>query len=235
VAKLTGQALVDRLCSRIGSAATPTAAQRLAALTKLNEAEQWIAQQGSFKHLEREDMLTLPNNATLVAVPSWVDVGKTMSIGLPDGNGEVKILPSDQWRRDTKYTYGAWNLSTPKTCKIAADASGALFVFFDRQNTSGGNLVYPISAQQLPNTITDSASAGTGSSLPEGYETSILLKRAEFEAKREVRAPVSDAEREDLAANMGRFFDQYRSSKEFPKPDIENKARKVSEQLAEGR
>lgn len=236
MAKLPGNRLIDRICERLGwgsgGVGGGSAAQRAAALTLLQESENWIAQQGSFKHLEREESVTLLTGTNIVAVPSWVDIGKTMSMGLPDGNGDVKILPSDRWRRDTKHTYGAWGLTTPATCKIAADSSGAFFFWFDRTNGSGGNLVYPLSAQQLPNTLADNGVAV--SSLPEGYETSLLLKRAEFEGKREIRAIVTDQERADLAQQMERFFDQYRSSKEESRPDTESIRRKMSERLVEG-
>lgn len=232
---LTGQALINDLSARLGYAATPTADQRAAALKLLQAAEVWIAQQGSLKYLERDTTITLGNGLDFIDMPGWVDFGKTMSLSLPDGNGELKILPADQFRRDTKYTYGAWNLTSPKSCHIARDTTGATIRFiFDRSNATGGNLVYPFSAQQLPNTITDSATAGTGSSLPEGYEISLLLKRAEFEGKREVRSLVSQKEYEDLDAQMEHFFDQYRSSKEQPKPDSEQMARKKSEFTREG-
>lgn len=235
MAKLTGQALIDQLSARFGYGAVPTVAQRAAALSLLQAAEIWIAQQGSFKHLERETTLTLGNTLDFIDLPSWVDFGKTMSLGLPNGNGELKILPSDQFRRDTKYTYGAWRLTSPQSCHLALDTTGATQRFiFDRANTTGGNLVYPFSAQQLPNTIVDDTNPAHGSSLPDGYEISILLKRAEFEGKREVRALVSQKEFDDLDAQMGHFFDQYRSSKEVPKPDSESLARKKSELLREG-
>lgn len=233
MAKLTGQALVTRLCDRLGQAGT--AAHRLAALDLLNDAEKWFASIGSFKHLEREGTVTLPNAAISVTVPDWVDIGKTMSLSLPNGNGELKILPADQFRRDTRYTYGAWGLTQPASCHLTADSAGIVSFTFDRANATGGNLVYPLSAQQLPNTITDSASAGTGSSLPDGYEVTILLKRAEFEGKREIRAIVTDQERRDLDRSVEAFLDQYRSSKERPMPDSETERRKVSEALQEGR
>lgn len=233
MAKLTGQALINRLCDRLGW--TGTSAQRAAALDILNDNEKWFASLGSFKHLEREDTVTLNDAASSAAVPTWADVGKTMSLALPNGNGELKILPADQFRRDTKYTYGAWGLTSPTSCHIAADSSDVLSFYFDRANTTGGPLVYPFSAQQLPNTITDSASAGTGSSLPDGYEVTILLKRAEFEAKREIRAIVTDQERRDLDVQVVAFLDQFRSSSERPMPDSEKEKRKMSEALAEGR
>lgn len=232
---LTGQAIVDEICARLGYGATPTAAQRASALKLAQAAESWIAQQGSFKYLERDTTITLANGLDFIDMPAWVDYGKTMSIGLADGNGELKILPADQFRRDTKYTYGAWKLTSPTSCHIARDTTGATVRFiFDRSNATGGNLVYPFSAQQLPNTITDSATANTGSSLPSDYDTSLLLKRAEFEGKREVRALVSQKEFEDLETQLGHFFDQQRSSKEQPKPDSEQLARKKSELLKEG-
>lgn len=230
---LTGQALIDDLSARLGFGAVPTAAQRAAALKLLQAAEGWIAQQGSLKYLERDTTITLANGLDFIDMPAWVDFGKTMSLSLPDGNGELKILPADQFRRDTKYTYGAWNLTSPKSCHIARDTTGATIRFiFDRSNTTGGNLVYPFSAQQLPSTLADDTN--THSSLPDGYEISLLLKRAEFEGKREVRALVSQKEFEDFEAQMGHFFDQYRSSKEQPKPDSEQMARKKSELIREG-
>jgi len=232
---LTGQALIDNLSARLGYGATPSAAQRAAALALLQAAESWIAQQGSLKYLERDTTLTLTPGLDFIDMPAWVDFGKTMSLALPDGNGELKILPADQFRRDTKYTYGAWNLTSPKSCHVARDTTGATIRFiFDRSNATGGNLVYPFSAQQLPNTLSDSAAAGTGSSLPGDYDISLLLKRAEFEGKRETRSLVSQKEFDDLDAQMGRFFDQYRSSKEQPKPDSEQLARKKSEMIREG-
>jgi hypothetical protein len=230
---LTGQALITDLSARLGYAATPTADQRAAALKLLQAAEAWIAQQGSFKYLERDTAITLGNGLDFIDLPAWVDFGKTMSLALPDGNGELKILPADQFRRDAKYTYGAWNLTAPMSCHIARDTTGATLRFiFDRTNATGGNLVYPFTAQQLPNTLDDTTN--THSSLPEGYEISLLLKRAEFEGKREVRGLVSQKEFDDLDAQMGRFFDQQRSSKEQPKPDSEQLARKKSELLREG-
>lgn len=234
MAKLTSDLLITRLCDRMGWSSVAASAQRAASLRLLQESENWIAQQGSFKHLERPSTLTLANAASTVALPSWVDPGKTMSISLPNGNGELRYYPRDQFRRDTTYTYQAWGLTSPKSWTLSLDTTGVTFtVEFDRTNATGGNLVYPFSAQQLPATLTDANT--TSSSLPEGYETSLLLKRAEFEGKREVRAIVTDQERKDLDIQLERFFDAYRSSKEFPRPDSESESRKVSEQMAEGR
>lgn len=236
MAKLTGAQLILRLGTRMGwldAAGALTAAQRAQCLVHLQEAENFFSQGGSAKHLERETTLVLGNTLDFIDVPSWVNIGMTMSMGLPNGNGEVKILPADRFRRDTKFTYGAWGLTSPETCHIARDTTGATLRFiFDRANTTGGNLTFPFSAQQLPTVLADDAST---SALPETYETSLLLKYAEFEAKREIRAIVTDQERKALQDQIDAFFSNYRSSREVPMPDNEAAKRKVSEQLAEGR
>jgi hypothetical protein len=233
MAKLTGNVLVDRLCDRMAWSKAAASAQRLAAIRLLQEADDWFSALASHKHLERTDDLVLANNADTVAVPAWVDVGKSMQLDAPDGT-DVDILPADKFRRETQYTYGAWGLTTPKVCTIrGAGATGVLSFVFSRTNGTGGNLTFKLTAQQLRTPLTDDG--GSTLLIPETYETSIILTRAEHKGKGEIRAIVTDREREDFQGVVDAFLDQFRSTREVPKPDSEQVKRKQAEQLQEGR
>lgn len=230
MAKLTGTQLVDRLCDLLSWTKVAASPQRAQALRLLQEADDWFNGLASFKHLERTDDIVLAIGTDTVAVPAWVDVGKSIHIDAPDGS-PVTILPADKFRRNTRHTYGAWS-TPPKECTIrGSGAAGTLQFVFRTVNT--GASTYKLTAQQIRTALADDGASTL--MIPETYETAIILRRAEQMGKAELRAIVTDRERTDLERSVAAFIDQFRSTREVPKPDTEQVKRKQAEQLQEGR
>jgi hypothetical protein len=252
VAKIKGQVLIDKMCDRMGwakSTAGSGTAERANALFALNEAEGAIAQLASFLHLAVRTTLSLVNSATVYDLESLpgsgsIDFGKQMTIGLPGGRGLLEYLDHDAFLSRTSYKYGAWNLDRPSAwtlgvTTVAAGSVGLRRIFFDPGNASGSTLAYAFTYQQLPATLLDDNA--TESSLPLGYETSLLLPMAELEEKRKLGyAGWKDlhtklhGDESDPHGRIGRFIDQYAAGKEDSKPDSEQARRKQSEKLSEG-
>lgn len=230
--KLPGTELVTRLCERMswptGPAPGPT---RSVALRLLREADDWFSSLASHKYLERTEDLVLANLAETVAIPAWVDMGKAMTLTV--AGRPVTIKPSDQFRRHTQYAYQAWGTTTPTECTIEGAAAGTMAFRFSVANGTGGGVTYRITAQQLRTALVDTG--GSVLMIPETYETSIILERAEIQAKRENDIAVPPDQLADLGRVITVFLDQFRSTREVPKPDSEQVKRKQAEEIQEGR
>lgn len=247
MAKLKGQVLVDRFCDRMGcakGAAGSGIVERVNALLHLNAAAQRIAQLGSLIYLGVGTTFTLNNNTSSVdvsALAPTIDVSKQATVGLPGGRkGALQFLDRDRFLTAPMFEYGAWNTDRPSYWTWGATTAGALKIDFDRQNTSGGNLVYPFTYQQIEAAIVDDNI--TQFLLPEGYEETLLLPIAEVRAKRilgyagwqQLHDELFGKEEDSAGGRVGQFFDQWRASKEDAKPDSEVSARAQSAQLSEG-
>jgi hypothetical protein len=247
MAKLKGQVLVDRFCDRMGwakGAAGSGAAERVNALLELNAAAQRIGQAGSLLYLGVDTTITQANAndfADVSALTPVIDISKQATLGLPGGRkGALIFLDRDKFRTAPMDEYGAWNTTIPSYWTWGATTAGALKIVFDRVNGTGGNLVYPFTYQQIEATIVDDNA--TNFLLPEGYEETLLLPIAEMRSKRklgyagwkELHAELFGDDESRDSGRVGRFFDQWRASKEDPKPDSEVVARAQSAQLSEG-
>lgn len=249
MAKLTGQLLINRLCDRMAWS-QGLSADRTNALNALIEAAHAIQQLGSLNYLEFRTTISLPNGQDFIDLESltWagtIDIGKQVTIGLPGGRkGALQFLGKKEFFTTPQWEYGAWNTNQPSywtfaVTAVAAGASGLRRIQFDRVNTTGGPLVFPITAQQLPATIDDTAN--TTMSLPEGYEITLALPYAEMEEKRklnhsgwkELHAALFGDDEERIGGRLGRFLAQFGSAEEHPEPEDEQirsaQARSASE------
>lgn len=232
MAKLATSVLIDQLCQLLGQSTADSTA-RAAALVALNRSERTIAQKGSLLYLSFDTALTLANSAATVAIPATVDASKQMSLGKPSNGGELPIVPPDRAHAMPINTYGAWNANKPSVASIQNDGTGALQLRFVPTNTSGSGIVYTLTAQMLPVALTDSGSSF--STLPEGYEQSLLLRHAEHQEKAALSIPISPVAVEDLDSDLKMFVAAHRTGREVPMPDQEQAARKSAEAMQEAR
>lgn len=221
-AKQKVDAIITELLKDMGY--PDAAAYRTRALAELNEAELWFAAQGSFHHLAVDSTVTLGNGLDAVNVPADCDTGKTATLFL-SGGGTLEYREHEDLANQARHTYGAWDANRPSSWRWSSTAAGVMQLKFDRANGTGGNLVYPISYQRLVNALVDDGA--TESTLPVGYERTILRKRAEMTWKR--KAGIlgwKDLELELLGEDgegglVETFFEQFRTSKNAAVPDAE--------------
>lgn len=249
MAKLTGDLLIARHCATMGWT-TGNGTDVANALADLIEADHAIQQLGSLNYLEFKTTITLPNAQDFVdleALP-WggsIDFGKKVRLGQPVGRkGELQFLGKGEFFTVPQWEVGAWNTDRPSywtfvVTPVAAGQTGSRRIQFDRANATGGNLVYPIFGQQLPATI-DNSNA-TKSSLPDGYEITLLLPYAEMARKRrlneigwkDIHAILFGADEERVGGRLGRFLAQFGSASQHPEPEDEQirsaRARSASE------
>jgi len=247
MAKLKGQALVDRLCDRMGWAkgvAGSGAAERVNALNAINEALQAIAQLGSLDFLKVRTNVTLASGFDFVDISTLsptIDTSKQATLALPGGRkGALRFLDEDNWLVAPMYEYGAWNTDRPSYWTWSTGTAGAPRIAFDRVNSSGGSLTYPFTYQQIEATLVDDNI--TQPVLPEGYELTLLLPFAECEEKRklgydgwqQIHGVLWGDEESGDSGRFGRFLDHHRAGKEDPKPDSEQVRRAQAAQISEG-
>jgi hypothetical protein len=218
------QDLVTELCTRMAWS-TAAGTQRTRALKEINRAEKWIAQQGSFLYLSKRDSLTLNNGASSVAAPSDYDYGKAAAIVGDSGLLEYKKLGDfdaigmrtggNMIRTDRP---GYWTF---------AFATSTATIFLKPANTSGSNLSLTFTYQRRVAALTDATNSY--SLLPETYEDTILLDRAEYYAKKMLGIPMGAKFIEELDSQLATFFGAQRTTNPESQPDGETEAAKIYE------
>jgi hypothetical protein len=226
--------IIDRLIKRMGWEYTTdiTRNERKDALVAINEAEQHIAQAESLRHLSVYDSTTLNLviAATNVALPSNLDLGKDITIENPNG-GVLEYLPPDEFAAITASRGNSFAL-TPSYYTIRYILSVPEFRFYFKP-LPATNVILSIDYQRIPPALTDASNSF--STLPEGYELTLLLERAEAELKRQLRRPGWEEATTISNDRLQRFYSQFRSSKEKPTSDEGQARRKNARtQLAEG-
>lgn len=215
--------LTTELCVRMG---WPTAAgtHRTRALTELNRAHRWIAQQGSFLYLSKRSSLTVLSAASSAAAPADYDYGKAAALVGESGIIEYRELgvfdavglrTGGNVFRGNRPAY--WTFAMATTTPT---------IFVKPANTTGGNITYTFTYQRRVDALVDGA--GT-TALPEGYEDTILLDRAELVAKRLLGIPVTQRFEQELQEQIGTFFSAQRTTKPEAHTDQETEAAKVYE------
>jgi hypothetical protein len=225
--------LIDRLIKRMGWKYTTNVAdnERKDALAALNEAEQWIAQRESFLHLDSYTTVSLGAAGASVAVPSGIDMGKDITLESPAG-GIIEYAPPDEFISVAAPTHDAIG-STPSYYTIRYDTGASAFKFYFKPAAGGAGATIPISFQRVPVALVDNGSSE--STLPEGYELTLLLPRAEAELKRQMSKPGWQELSAEVKEDLERFFAQYRKSKEKATSDEGQARRKTMRaQMAEG-
>jgi hypothetical protein len=228
MAKTPASTLISDLCKRVDMNPGTTgdgSAERLDALRMLNSAQSALLQDHSLRFLVDEGTLTLNSAASSAAVPTTIDDGKLITLGRATGDGEIEYVPPDEWYRTHLDTYRMPTQTGPSYWTISRVAGVNTFLF-KPGNTSGGALSIPYKAQAVPVAITDSASSE--SSMPLGWEDSLLIDRAEIDWRRLIGEPVPDDLLARTTDKQERLYSSYRTSKEQPMTDREQIERKVA-------
>lgn len=226
------QRLIDEGLNRLGWASD--SAHRNRYLDKLNESEREIAQPGSFLYLQRLYSITLANNAVSAPLPTSpsvpnIDFGKSMSLRIVSEPGYLTYYAPDRFRVGSASSYYALRNDRPSAWTLERDTSSVLTIFVDPANTTLGNLTLELSAQMAVTTLTD---ANTSFSLlPDGYEWTLLLGRAEAKLLGELDRPFYQAKKADNDALLQAFYSGQRTQKKFPQTDPETERRKADEDL----
>lgn len=219
MAKSTGAALITDLATRMDLDST-NATVRVDMLRQLNISLKEICQDHSLRFLVTQGTLSVASSS--VAVPSTIDDSKALTLGRPDGTGEIEYVPTDEWYRTRIDTYGEPATPTEPTHYTVALVAGVNTFLF---KPAGLTATVPYLAQAIVTALADNA---TGSVLPEGFEDTLLLDHAEGELRRAMNEPFW----QELAARANekkeRLYSSYRTTKEQPMTDREQEERKVS-------
>lgn len=227
--------LIERLMALVDFNYTPTTTdqQRVDCLNALNHCEQLIAQSESLTYLLTVTSLSLATARDYVALPAdpAIDFGKDIVLGVPGGEGVIEYLPPDKFvavRISTAYAIN----SDPSYYTVMRDhTSGERRFLFKPGNTSGSTVTIPLWGQRIPPALTDAG--GSTSTLPEGYELTLLLPMAE----EYIKSRRHEFGIENLSAGLGvqlqEFYNKQRANKEKATTDRGRERRKVGVTIAE--
>jgi hypothetical protein len=227
--------LIDRLLELVDYKATSTTSddERVTCLNAVNVCEQLIAQSESLMYLMHETTLTLATARDYVAVPTNppVDFGKEIVLGVPGGEGVIEYRPPDKFvaiRISTAYAIS----SDPSYYTIVVDQNTSERRFrFKPANSSGSTMTIPFWYQRVPPALTDAGSSY--SSLPEGYELTLLLPMAAEYLKSNRNEFGVEKLSAALAAQLEEFYGKQRANKERATSDRSRERRKVDVTVAE--
>jgi len=203
------------------------AAHRAKCLDALNEAERYIATQGSFIYLSKQTTITLvntPGSNDFLPVPTSpaMDYGKFAVIR--DATGILTYLPPDQFPNGGIGTAYLLRPLVPAVWTLGLDSGSVPSFFFYPANTSVGSVAYTLRYQRA---VTDLTDAGNSYSLlPEGYEQTLLIRRAEADLRRTLNRKNWDMLMGEFDKQISSFYNGQRTSKESSKTDNEVAQRK---------
>lgn len=226
--------LIERLLILMdwGFTSTTRDVRRADCLNALNICEQMIAQSESLMYLETETSLSLATGRDYVILPAdpVIDFGKDIVLGVPGGEGVIEYLSPDKFmavKLSTAYAIG----SDPSYYTITRDFTSSERRFrFKPGNSSGGSLTIPLAAQRIPPALTDT---GAPSSLPDGYEVTLLLPMAEEYLKSKHHEFALDKMSAQMMAQLQEFYNKQRSSKTIASTDRGRTRRKVDVTVAQ--
>lgn len=236
MSKTTVDILITELVKRVGGDVTGGSQWRADALKELDRAEKYINQRFSLLSLVFPTTVTLNNGQSSVAAPATIDYGKSFAIQKASGEGELTYVPPDEWHEVGEDTYGDWESTKPSRFTFLTDGSGTMNLHFKPANSSGANITYNVVGQHVVIALIDAAVGGGSTSLlPEGWENTLLIDRAEATLRRTMKRAGWEKLVKDTADEIEVFYSSYRMTKEKATTDREQKERKVArETLAEG-
>lgn len=196
-------------------------------LRQLNVSQQNVLQDHSLSFLAAQGTLSLltTGGGNTVAVPTTIDRGKAITLGRAAGDGELEYIPLSDWFRTDIDKYHQSAQTEPSYFTIALVSAVDTFLF-KPANTSAGTLSIPYMAQLVPVAMTDAADKY--SMLPEGWEDTLLLDSAEAELRRFHGEPFWQEVYARANEKKERLYASYRTTKEQPMTDREQKERKVA-------
>lgn len=224
MSKTSAQLLITNLAQRLDLDSTD-ATVRVDMLRQLNVSQANILQDHSLSFMIDNGTRTLAIAASTALVPTTIDVGKAISLGRASGDGEIKFRPLSDWWETNNDTYRMPGQTEPSYYTIAQVAGVSTFLF-KPANTSGGQLTIPYLAQLIQVAMTDAGNSY--SMLPEGWEDTLLLDSAEAELRRFHGEPFWQEVFARANDKKERLYASYRTTKEQPMTDREQKERKVA-------
>lgn len=227
MAKTSVQTLITDLAKRLDLDSTDNVGVRPDMLRQLNVSQQNILQDHSLSFLAAQGNLSLltSGGGNTVAVPTTIDRGKAITLGRAAADGELEFVPLSEWFRTNVDQYRMSAQTEPSYFTIALASAVDTFLF-KPANTSGGTLTIPYIAQLIPVALTDANSSF--SLLPEGWEDTLLLDSAEAELRRFHGEPFWQEIFARANDKKERLYASYRTTKEQPMTDREQKERKVA-------
>jgi len=227
MAKTSADKLITDLAKRLDLDDTDTVKVRPDMLRQLNVSQQNELQDHSLSFLAAQGTLSLltSGGGNSVAVPTTIDRGKAITLGRASGDGELEYVPQSDWFRTNIDTYRQASQAEPSYFTIALVAGVDTFLF-KPANTSGGTLSIPYMAQLIPVAMTDANNSF--SMLPEGWEDTLLLDSAEAELRRFHGEPFWQEVYARANDKKERLYASYRTTKEQPMTDREQKERKIA-------
>jgi len=216
MAKTTAAALITELIHRMGGDIAGTA-DRADALLQLNRSQKDICQDHSLRFLASSGTLNVV--ASACAVPATIDDSKTMTLGRVSGDGEIVYVEVDGWWTAGIDAQGEVTAQTEPTLYTIA---GSTFLF----KPPALNATVPYLAQFRVVDMTDAG--GSFSVLPEGWEDTLLLPAAEITLRGTNNQPRVAELQAIVAAKLVALYGSYRTSKEKPMTDQEQKERAIS-------
>lgn len=202
--------LIGTITDRLGWGSAD-AAKRLIVLDALNKSEKFIAQQGSFLYLSKRSTINLLSATSSVASPADYDYGKAAAIIGDLGPLEFKRLGEfDAVILRTSSTGYSIRNDRPSFWTFAFSA-GVATIFFGPANTSGGTIAYTFTYQRTVVDLLDNSVSV--SLLPEGYEQTILVDRAEWLIKDKLAAPMSPTFVQSITEGLQQFYGSQRTNK----------------------
>lgn len=226
MAKTPAQTLITELAKRLDLDSADSTV-RADMLRQLNISQQNVLQDHSLSFLAAQGSLSLltTGGGNSVAVPVSIDRGKAITLGRAAGDGEIEYTPQSEWFRTNLDTYRMTTQTEPSYFTMALVSAVDTFLF-KPANTSGGTLSIPYMAQLVPVAMTDASNSY--SMLPEGWEDTLLLDSAEAELRRFHGEPFWQEIYARANDKKERLYASYRTTKEQPMTDREQKERKVA-------
>lgn len=227
MAKTPASTLILDLAKRLDLDSTDATNVQPDMLRQLNISQQNVLQDHSLSFMSTNGTLSLSSAASSAAVPSTIDRGKAIALGRASGDGEIEYIPQSEWFRTNIHTYRMPTQTEPSYFTIVQVAGVDTFLF-KPANTSGGTLSIPYLAQLVPVAMTNSGSSF--SMLPEGWEDTLLLDSAEAELRRFHGEPFWQEVFARANDKKERLYASYRTTKEQPMTDREQKERKIAKE-----
>jgi hypothetical protein len=229
MAKTSADKLITDLAKRLDLDPTDATNVRPDMLRQLNVSHQNVLQDHSLSFLSTSGTLSLLNSGggNSVAVPTTIDRGKAITLGRAAGDGEIEYVPQSEWFRANTDTYRMPGQTEPSYYTIT-QVSGTDTFLFKPANGTFGTLSIPYLAQLVPVAMTDASNSF--SMLPEGWEDTLLLDSAEAELRRFHGEPFWSEVFDRANDKKERLYASYRTTKEQPMTDREQKERKVAKE-----
>jgi hypothetical protein len=209
--------LIDQLLTLVRwSASTDiNSAQRKRALKILDTCEKSISQYDALVHLTRRSTVTINTGASSASLPTNppIDFGKDFTVLHGSGKGRIDVLPPSEFNPLFGNADLAASAGATQAYLAIDPADGTMKLWFDWTNP-GANLDFTIIFQQAVIDLVDGTAASNVSLLPEGYELTLLLPKAEAYIKTRRNDPAAKSLEAEVDRQVELFYSKFRANKD---------------------